>query len=219
MATNFNLPPSGGAETSSVSFDPRRQVAPAGDDEITQVTQAGGKPALDVASTIQAQFAVGEPAPSGDAFGDGPPGATNADLDSQAAKYVGKRKAVHAEYAQKSAKQKKLADKATQDAINKTKLNKMLAAREANLEKSKATQAARRHNDNVSKAAQAKRRQMWGSIDQAEAKHAVLHKAKVTTAKTTDVRTTDTRTTNTKDTTVKDANVALTADPAKKPTV
>src|SRR4051794_33948037 len=108
MASDFKLPFSAGAETSSVSFDPRRQVAPAGNDEVTQVTQPGGKPALDVGGTIDQQFAEGEPAPSGDGFGDGPAGAGQNELDARTAQYVAKRKSVHAEYAKKSLAQSKL---------------------------------------------------------------------------------------------------------------
>jgi hypothetical protein len=203
MPSDFKLPFSAGAETSSVSFDPRRQIAPT-DDEVTQVTQSGGQPTLDVGSTINAQFA------------DGTPGNTQQELNDRADAYVMKRKGVFAEYATKSLKQKKLAQKATVDQINKMKDKKALDARLAKQEKSKQAQAARRHNEQVQVAAQSKRRKMWSSINEAEGKHAVLHKAKIEVAQKTDVKTTDTRTTNVKDTGVRDANVAQ-ADPTKNP--
>src|SRR3954468_11684163 len=153
MATDLKLPFSAGVETSSVSFDPRRQVAPAGDDEITQVTQSAGKPALDVGNTIQRQFAAGEPAPSGDAFSDGPPGAGQAELNARTSQYVAKRKSVHAEYAKKSANQQKLKARHAEEQLNKLASKKALANRKA--------------NQQASMGAQAKRRNMWSAIDQA----------------------------------------------------
>ena len=65
---DFKLPMSAGAETSSVSFDPRRQVSPLAGEETTQVTQPGGQPALNVADTIQQQFGDAEPVASADGF-------------------------------------------------------------------------------------------------------------------------------------------------------
>ncbi|HEY8208286.1 MAG TPA: hypothetical protein VIG99_12440 [Myxococcaceae bacterium] len=208
MATDLKLPFSAGAETSSVSFDPRRQVAPAGGDEITQVTQSGGKPALDVGGTIDAQFAAGEPAPSGDAFADGPPGNTPNDLDARTAQYVAKRKSVHGEYAKKAATQQKLKAKHAEAQLNKLASKKALANRKA--------------NQQASMAAQAKRRNMWSAIDQANAKREIGKQQKAAVVKTTDARTT-----STKDTQVKTADVktnvqsaavvnAAVADPAKK---
>jgi hypothetical protein len=190
-------------DISSVSLDPRRAVAPAGDDEVTQVTQSGGQPGLDVGSTISAQFA------------DEPAGNTQQELNDRADAYVAKRKGVFSEYAQKSAKQKKLADKHTKDLLAKMKDKKTLEAREAKAAKSKEAQAARRYNDQVGIAAQMKRRGMWQSIDQARAKSEVLHAVKIETAQKIDTKVTDTKTVDVKDTGVKDATVALAQDPSK----
>lgn len=213
---DFKLPFSAGAETSSVSFDPRRQLAPISD-EATQVTRSGGKPALDVGGTIDAQFGdVEATTPGADAFADGAPGNTQQDLDNRTAQYVSKRKSVHAEYATKSAKQKKLNEQAAKTAVNKLKDRQVMDARLAKMEKSKQAQSARRHNDQVQVAAQVKRRNVGVAIDQANAKGEVLRKVKVETAKTTETKTTDTRVTDVKDTGVKDLNLAVT-DPSKKP--
>ena len=66
---DFRLPMSAGAETSSVSLDPRRQVAPMEHDEVTQVTQSGGSvPAPTVRNSIETQFGAAQPAARSDDF-------------------------------------------------------------------------------------------------------------------------------------------------------
>ena len=235
----FRLPFSAGAESSSVSFDPRRQVAPSGsqvsqadgDDEITQVTQSGGRPALNVGSTIDKQFgaASGGDQAQADAFADGPPGNSQQELNARANQYVAKRKANFAEYAKKSTQQVALRNKAFKDLVKKKLVQKQQANRQANEKASKAAVDRRILNRKASQAAQMKRRKMHEGIDQANQKRQVANQAKVNVAKATDVKTKSTNQTQVKTTdvkqTVQDTGVktqgtqgaAALADPAKKP--
>jgi hypothetical protein len=215
MATDFKLPFSAGAETSGVSYDPRRQL-PALDGRGTQVTQSGGKPAFDVGSTIDAQFGDGEATtPSADEFA-APTGPTSGDLNNRTDAYKAKKKAVFAEMAAKSAKQKKLAQSHAKDLVKRRKLKQGIDSREAKQAKSKEQQAARRGRVGVEVAAQMNRRKMWAGINQAQQKSEVARQVKVDTNQKIEVKTTDTKVTNVKDTGVRDANLAL-ADPSKRP--
>jgi len=232
----FRLPFSAGAESSSVSFDPRRQVAPSGsqvsqadgDDEITQVTQSGGRPTLNVGATIDKQFgaAPGGDQAQADAFSDGPPGNSQQDLNAQATRYVAKRKAAFAEYGKKANQQVQLRNKAFKDLVNKKLVQKQQANRQANEKATKAAVEKRILNRKASVAAQMKRRKMHEGIDQANQKRQVANQAKVNVAKATDVKTKSTNETQAKTTDVKQnvqnvgvkaQDVAAVTDPAKKP--
>lgn len=160
---DFRLPMSAGAETSSVSFDPRRQVASVGDDEITQVTQSGGTAAgLSVADTIQQQFNATEPAAAADGFtasgAQAPQGGAQAPTTGNAAaqrdvprevakmlegKYAAKR-GVWKDITNKKADQVRLKNKAFTQAVAKKKTDLKLLKRQSNQDKSIAAQASRR---------------------------------------------------------------------------
>ena len=225
---DIKLPFSAGAETSGVSYDPRRAIAPAvapAGGEVTQLTQAGGKPALDVGSTIDQQFGEAEAentASAPDAFADGPAGSTQGELNTRTAQGVTKRKAVFADYAKKSDQQIKLKNKAFADQIKKKKVQQQLNQRAANQKASKALVDKRLANQQASKGAQADRRKMWVGINDANQKREIATVAKTNVAKTNDVQTRGTNDTQVRTTDVR-ANVdttALTAaalqDPAKK---
>jgi hypothetical protein len=225
----LRLPFSAGAESSSVSFDPRRQVALSSDDETTQVTQSGGRPALDVGTTIDKQFGAatgGDQAQAADAFADGPPGSSQQDLNARANKYVAKRKAVFSEYAKKSTQQIQLRNKAFKDLVKKKKVQQQMAQRQANEKASKAAVNRRIANRKASQGAQMQRRKMHEGIDQANQKRQVANQQKVNVAKANDVQTKSTSDTQVKTTDVRQnvqnvdvkvQDTAAVADPARKP--
>jgi hypothetical protein len=154
---DFRLPFSAGAETSSVSSDPRRSVsnaaaAPIQDDEITQVTQTGGQPALNVGNAISAQFGAGGSAATADQFSADAgaptfdPNARNAsaeDVVGTEKGYINKR-GVWAEITRKKGDQVRIKNRAFDEKVRKAKTNALLDKREKAKSVADGVQAKRR---------------------------------------------------------------------------